>query len=184
MDNNVRMNAMDVLAQLKERVGYPSSMDFRFFEPDQEFVEWLIEYSGDRMIFEVGCGDGHLLSLLHEHGKAKCFGCDPGFDLMAYMNIRKEGKMIQVLPHAIESPMMKGIVEKLGDNMLMVIARPCHSDFVENALALKKEGAEALYITVPENLDLYNDLGKFKKKATKINHKGSSKENEIVLSIK
>lgn len=92
--------------------------------------------------------------------------------------------MVQILPYPVENSMVKDIIEKLGDNILMVIARPCHNDFVENALALKKEGAEALYITVPENLSLYNDLGKFKRRATKINHRGSSKENEIVLSIK
>lgn len=84
MDDNLRMKLM---SQLMEERGFPSSMGYRFFEPDQEFVEWLIEYSGDRMIFEVGSGDGHLITLLHKYGKAKCFGCDPGFDLMEYMQL-------------------------------------------------------------------------------------------------
>ena len=74
--------------------------------------------------------------------------------------------------------------ELLGHpNGLYIFARPCHSNFVEVSLDNLPKGIEALYITVPENLEKYDDLGKYKDKAKQIFLKGNSVDNEVIYSI-
>lgn len=159
------------------------ALNIIFFEPDMLFVEWLIKYAAGRLIIDIGCGCGHLMKMINARG-GKVMGIEPNIDAMSVMAERMASgqSMMHIMQQPVEDcgPFLK----TLGEKALLIFARPCHSQFVENGIAVKHPKQEVLYITKPENLKQYNDLGKFKNKAKKIKHEGSSKDNEIVYSIK
>lgn len=158
-----------------------------FFKPNTQFVKWLIEYAGDRIILDVGCGATFpLTQQLYFNGAKKLVAIDPEIDHMQYELFRytklKLGDSVHILPGDIEK--WKSIIQSKHQDMLVICARPCHNDWVENMLDLKGDNVEVLYITLPENMELYNDLGKWKSKAVLLNHEGSSADKEVVYSIK
>lgn len=156
-----------------------------FFKPDLKFVEWLVNYADGRVIVDVGAGQGHLVRMIKQVG-GRSVGLEPNFNAEAYREYCLSGgympELNEILPMTIQQA--KGIVSGMGKKALLVFARPCHSDFVEYGLTIMSDQTEALYITVPENLERYNDLGMYKKNAVLISHEGISEDNEIVLSIK
>ena len=156
-----------------------------FFKPDAEFVKWIIEYANGRMIIDVGCGNLHLLKLLNKAGYKKIVGIEPMIDYMEYIKhtIASGEDKIQILPNKVQDPLPSSIISK-GENVLILCVRPCHSNFVEETIELKHPTAEVLYNTVPQNLIDYRDLGAFHDVAVKIEHKGTSEDNEVVYSIK
>ena len=90
----------------------------------------------------------------------------------------------EILQYSIGDTFAKKLIESLGkDQVMLVFARPCHSDFVEVGIRNMPEGMEALYITVPENLDLYNDLGRFEDSAKLVEHDGASEDDEVIYSV-
>lgn len=156
-----------------------------FFKPDFTFVKWLAAYAGDRMIIDVGSGQGHLLRMLKRVG-VKVMGLEPEFDYVGYMNFkihrnRGDFNPNEVLPWTVQRA--SKLIQGMGGNVLLVFARPCHSTFVEDAIDNLLPGQEALYITIPENLDRYNDLGEYKDKAMLLNHQGTSEDEEVVYSV-
>ena len=157
-----------------------------FFKPDLEFVEWLVNYAGDRLIIDVGCGQGHLLNMI-KICKGRVMGLEPNFNYESYVeyNMMRNNPSFnpnEVLPYTIERA--ENLINSLGaEKAMLVFARPCHSNFVENGIENMPVGMEALYITLPENIDLYHDLGRFDSIKKKINHHGTSEEKEVVYSI-
>lgn len=89
----------------------------------------------------------------------------------------KKGFMFGVLPQEAETSMF---IDLPPERCLFVFARPCHSGFVERTIKKLKIGAEALYISHGKE-NIINDLGNIP--YTKLNHEGTSKDNEYVLSI-
>lgn len=150
-------------------------LGIRFFEPDEEMLQWLRDYIGDRLVIDVGCGDGEILEELGLKG----LGVDPYFNGNS-INLLQKG--IHVLPYRVQD--CKKFIQGIGDKGIMLFCRPCHSNFVEDAISLAPEGMESLYITVPENITKYNDLGKYHNLKKLLHHKGSSNDNEVVYSIK
>lgn len=161
-----------------------------FFNPDNTFVKWIAEYANKRIIIDIGCGSGLLLEKLRDVAKySKTIGIEPTFDYESKLEILMKNSNsnispVKILPNYVEDKIVRTIIEQGGDKILMVFARPCHNDFVENALSFKQLNTEALYITKQENIKKYSDLGKFEKIAKKIKHQGTSQDNEIVYSIK
>lgn len=156
-----------------------------FFKPDFTFVKWLAEYAEDRMIIDVGSGQGHLLRMLKRVG-AKVMGLEPDFDYVGFMNSqihRTRGGINpnEVLPWTVQRA--SKLIQGMGDKVLLVFARPCHSTFVEEGIDNLLPGQEALYITIPENLDRYNDLGKYEEEAVLLDHQGTSEDEEVVYSV-
>lgn len=157
-----------------------------FFRPDILFVKWLIKYAQGRTIIDVGAGQGHLVRMIKQFG-GKSFGLEPNFDHNRFvrLGLQRWGDdfdMNEMLPWTIERA--SGLINQLGaEKAMLVFARPCHSDFVEVGIRNMPDGMEALYITVPENLERYEDLGIYKTKATQLDHDGVSEDNEVVLSI-
>lgn len=156
-----------------------------FFQPDDQFIKWIKEYANNRLIVEIGCGSGRTMMRLADAGARIC-GVDPYWDMQEYVTINQKriasGKeMIQVLPKRIEE--CPALITDKGCKILILFCRPCHSDFVVNTLNIKDADTEVLYITKPENLERYNDLGHHESRARKLEHKGFSVESEIVLSI-
>ena len=163
------------------------AMSSTFFQPDDKLVNWLAEYAKNRVIFDIGCGNGHLLEKLRDvAGYKKTIGIEPFYDMEAHLEKMQNNlnNMVKILSQKVEDKMVESIIRAGKENILLVFARPCHSDFVENALSFKNKETEALYITVPENIERYDDLGSFRDKAVKIKHIGSSKDKEVIYSIK
>jgi hypothetical protein len=162
-----------------------------FFRPDLKMVRWLKERANGRLILDIGSGQGHLVTMLKREG-ARAMGFEPNINKQEWIKWRYthryNGEYIdvnEVMEYRIQDTFTKRFIESLGkDQVMLIFARPCHSDFVEVGIRNMPEGMEAIYITVPENLDLYNDLGRFKKDAVLLEHEGVSEDNEVVYSIK
>lgn len=158
------------------------ALNSEFFIPDYDMVNWLKEYAGDRVIIEVGSGTGYLLKYLKGLG-AKVMGIEPNYDLLLATKHPKYDfeNEITILAKPVEN--CGTFLKDLGAKALIVIARPCHTDFVENTINLVNDDTEVLYITKPSVLKEYDDLGKYSKLAKLIKHKGTSKDKEVVHSI-
>lgn len=155
-------------------------MSYRFFIPDGEFKEWIKEYAGDRIIIDVGAGTGEFALEMKEIGaKMMCIEPYPLFDVNTYDFIKKG---IQWWPNPVEES--ENLIKGLGNKVIFLFARPCHSKFVETCLDFMANESEGLYITLPENVERYDDLGKWRNHKQLLNHKGTSKDNEVVYSIK
>lgn len=155
-----------------------------FFRPDLKLVDWLKKYANGRMIIDVGSGQGHLVTMLKRSG-ARAMGIEPNFNREVWLKFRGfDGDINEILPHKIEDTFIKTLINSLGkDQAILVFARPCHSNFVYNGIYNMPKGMEALYITLPENLDDYDDLGGFKEDAKLLSHEGISEDNEVIYSI-
>jgi len=158
-----------------------------FFRPNLKMVRWLKEHANGRLIIDVGCGQGHLVNMLKREG-ARAMGIEPNFDKTEWLKWRMlsggDIDVNEILEGRVEDTFNKKLIESLGkDQVMLVFARPCHTDFVQVGIRNMPEGMEALYITVPENLSEYNDLGRFKSQATKLDHEGESEDSEVVYSI-
>ena len=151
-----------------------AALGIRFFEPDQQMIEWLRGYLGNRIPLDVGCGQGDLLMELNKGG----LGIDPFFD-----GARSEFAMkhIHILPMTVQE--CGKFITGLGKKAVMIIARPCHSNFIEDAIDMAPKGMEILYITKPENIIDYCDLGKYDDQKVLVQHEGQGAENEVVYSI-
>jgi hypothetical protein len=162
-----------------------------FFRPDLKLCEWLKDHANGRLIMDVGCGQGHLVNMLKRVG-ARAMGIEPNLNKREWLKWRMMSThpddyfdVNEVLSYRIEDTFIKKLIENLGkDQVMLVFARPCHSEFVSNGIRNMPDGMEALYITVPENLTKYNDLGRFKKNAVLLKHEGISEDNEVIYSIK
>lgn len=151
---------------------------FKFFIPDTTMLKWLKEYANGRLILDIGSGDGHITRSLHKLG-AKVMGLEP---LAEYNGMEFVNTGVRIMPWKIEEHPTFFVGR--GDKVLLLFARPCHSDFVSKTLDMKDPETEALYITLPENLIEYNDLGKHHDKAVLVNHEGISKDREVVYSVR
>lgn len=150
----------------------------RFFEPDTKMIQWFRDYIGERVPIDVGCGEGDLLIELKKGG----VGIDPLSDVC--LDKRMELLMrhkIHFLEQRIEDS--GSLIGGLGNRAIMIFARPCHSDFVVKGINLAPNGMEVLYITKPENIEEYNDLGRYDSMKRLIKHKGRGNDNEVVYSI-
>lgn len=175
--NPAAVNAMNMSTGIKE-----GGLHKIFFKPDDDFIDWLIDYADDRLIFDVGSGSGHLLRLLSRKYK-RLMGIEPMFDYEVYLKMCHMNKKQTIHMHPMPVEDSGGLIPGVGEKGMVVFARPSHSGFVEKTLDLMAPGQEALYITIRENWKMYNDLGKYRDLAKQVQHKGSSEEFEDVWSI-
>lgn len=159
-----------------------------FFKPNTEFVKWLIEYANGRMILDVGCGETFpLTKQLIANGAPTVVSIDPYLDMNHYVDYRllNHDKFIKGSYHGMQARIQDMEVLFSSDReILMIFARPCHSLFVYDAISMKGPNVEVLYITKPENIEEYADVGEYINTATLLKHKGSSADDEVVYSIK
>lgn len=181
----ININAENYI-QVEGVKSYSGTLSHIFFRPDKKFIKWLINYANGRVICDVGCGTAYLINDIADNG-GKVMGIEPFWTVednlaMVQRRMRKGLNMINILPKDVED--CGDFIKGMGDKALMIFCRPCHNGFVENALALRSEGTEALYITVPVNFDKYDDLGVYKSSAVEIPHEGWSVDGEKVWSIR
>lgn len=161
-------------------------LDCVFFKPDKTFIKWLVEYANGRIIIEVGCGAANTVIDLADAG-AKVFGIEPNWTIeqnvaLVKSRIEQEKNIINISPSYVQHN--ESLLKQIANKALIIICRPSHGNFVEDTIRIKHPDTEVLYITIPENWTLYNDLGAYRAKAVQIPHTGTSAENELVWSIK
>lgn len=170
-----------------------------FFDPDDEMVDWIIEYANGRIIVDAGCGEHlNLTKKLLLEGQP-VIAVDPFIneeDLHNFYKWKIDNNLISISGHVLPGRIDRfsrdaeeiighgNLIKQLGNRVLIIFARPCHSQFVENTIDYLDPDVESLYITIPGNFDKYNDLGKFRGYAKRIFPKqGTSKDNEEFYSI-
>jgi SAM-dependent methyltransferase len=156
-----------------------------FFQPNQKMIQWIVKYAAGRLILDIGCGTGRVTMWIQEEG-GRIIGCDPAMDYDGIIKrkmeyIEKGRDLPHFMPMKIED--MGKFFQGQGNKVLLMVARPCHSNFVENTLNMKDADTELLYITKPSVMEEYDDLGVYKNKAKLIEHEGLSIEQEKVWSI-
>lgn len=112
----------------------------KFFQPTKKFCDWFVELAAGRPIIEVGCGEGHV-------GRA----------------LRKRGaKVIQidVRPQRLTILGMDATKFKYLPNCIVLICRPCHSNWVERTVEAAAPQADLIvYVGLEQNFEY--DLGEF-----------------------
>jgi SAM-dependent methyltransferase len=115
----------------------------KFFEPSKRFLDWLAKYANGRIVFDVGCGEGHVLKALRKRG-VRAIGIDPLWD----WSERDVELCSAVLP--VEAETCKMLKET--ENTLAIFCRPCHSGFVTKTIQALPKTSESLYISLEHNL--------------------------------
>ena len=139
----------------------------RFFEPDEVMVNWLIEYAGDRFVFDIGCGDGFLVERINEIKPDKSYGIDIQWDYSK--------PLLPIFPfNALETKLVSKCT-----NSLVLFCRPCHSDWFEEAIKLLPDDIKVLYIGLPKNLSVDFYVHSYEQ----VKHDGSSADNEQVYRV-
>lgn len=122
-----------------------------FFNPNDEFMDALVDLIGGRLVVEIGCGNGEVLDELIKR-KIPCIGIDPYVDrnsLPLHLNAK-------ILPFHTEEGtkfVSKLIREGLREIVVLVV-RPCHSNFVQDYLSSLGEKTEMIYVGLLHNLEL------------------------------
>lgn len=155
-----------------------------FFEPSMKFVRWIAAYANDRLIIEVGCGTAHVLHLLQASGYNKIMGFEPEWDVTVGTIDRLESGLgtMHILPYRTQENIAQNLLKACskGDKAILLACRPCHGDFVEVAVDALESGTEVMYITKPENIEKYSDLGRYQHLLQEVEHEGSSTDDEKV----
>jgi hypothetical protein len=116
----------------------------RFFDPSARFLDWLASYAQPRIVFDVGCGEGHILHQLHVRN-VKAIGIEPFWD--------QDREYYRTCSNAV-FPMEAqrvALLRKAPDS-LVLFCRPCHGGWVEEVIELLPHSAEVLYISKPRNV--------------------------------
>ena len=115
-----------------------------FFEPTDDFLDWLVEYVGDQFVIEVGAGKCEFTRAMHKLG-IKAMAIEP----RACSEVLKQcGNFL--LPLSVQQA---GIF--LSDKLSIVIAaRPDHSGWFAEVPELIHEDSELLYIGLEKKLDI------------------------------
>jgi hypothetical protein len=124
----------------------------RFFEPSDEWLDWAAAYAGGRMVFDVGCGEGHVVRALRER-RVPAIGVDPMWEWAP----DNRDLVSAIIPAFAEHCRL---LQK-WENGLVLFCRPCHGGFVDAAVRLLHASSEVLYISRPSNVNVDIDLDDF-----------------------
>lgn len=116
----------------------------RFFQPTEEFLDWLAARAAGRMVIDVGCGECHIVRALAKRN-VKVFGIDPNFT----HTIGNLDLASCVIPLEAQDFFERNQPE----NALVLFCRPSHSGWVAQVIDLLPVDAEMLYISRPENVE-------------------------------
>lgn len=170
----------------RDLAGFQSST---FFVPDSAFLDWVLKLIDNRMVFDIGCGNGHFLKELKRKDYHKIVGIDAFSDYHGFRtSVWDEfgaGNPIQFIPDGIESAMAQNLIKGASRNVPVVcfLIRPCHNSIlISEAYNLCKENnIDLYYIGLETNIDI--DLTAYDIPFERIQHEGSSEDNEIVLKL-
>ena len=153
-----------------------------FFNPDQELIEWLIEYADGRIIIDIGAGTHiNLAKKIYDRGHKRIVAIEPTLTHMEALNLKRDRPGMHIMAEQLGESLSFLYQNSEYQKTLLIFARPCHSNFVENILDVKGSNVEALYISVERNQ--MSHLGRYKASAKLLEHRGSSTDNELIYSI-
>jgi len=108
-------------------------MSQEFFSPTKTFIDWLVQYKGNRTIVEAGCGSAPIarrtkgvipIDLYYQHDQPA------------------------------ETLLLDATTFHYNSKYLVVLARPCHSDWTHKLIEkTNRDGAEVLYVGLEKNLE-------------------------------
>lgn len=145
------MNAKVQMFRNMGMVAWPYTV---FFKPNQKFLETLGQW--DNFLVEIGCGVGNTLMHIQNYGivngnKAmqNAVGCDiflrEKYD--AEVIVGMDATSLDFNPYT--------------RNQTILVCRPDHGAWVQQALVLFKSGVEHckrfVYVSKPENIDIHFD---------------------------
>jgi len=122
-----------------------------FFNPTDEFVDKLVEVINNRMVVEIGCGEGELMMELIQRN-VKIIGIDPYVDTSDLSITRK----IKILHYELDEgfDFCSTLIKNLNGNVVFLVARPCHSKFTQEYLNMFGHKSEMIYIGFAKNLEI------------------------------
>jgi len=124
-----------------------------FFYPSDAFVSWLVEYAGDRLIIDAGCGEGLLTRKILDAGHENVLAIDPRWpDVAMIYQSEIDGSDEIKLPSNHVVSLEAQHFANHRHPLLMVCARPSHGGWVSELVDLKADHIEVLYIGKPSNI--------------------------------
>lgn len=123
-----------------------------FFRPTKAWISWLISYANNRIIVDIGCGDGELLKQLRQSGYSNLIGVD----LFIGDKLRSDliGSGCHLLEmNTITDNLLASMFDGNSDKALFLFCCPCQGGVVEFTLPNLPAGSEVLYVGKLENLD-------------------------------
>lgn len=115
----------------------------KFFEPNSRFLRWIKKTYGDRLIYDVGAGCGHVSKALSALGM-KVVAID--------INRREGGEEFPIHLENAEAYSYK-------EESVVMICRPCHGEFAEEVIfqAARCHARFIMYVGLEKNFR--SDLG-------------------------
>jgi uncharacterized UPF0146 family protein len=144
----------------------PRSLDvvlppFQFFEPTEEFLNWLVERIKHKVVIEVGAGQGHLSLALLERG----------IKVLSIDAFEREG---QVAPIVVADA-TRFIYPK---SSVVLMARPSRGEWITETINRVLDSAsEIYYIARPSRVD--SDLFEFALEGTHLFSDAGNDEEEV-----
>lgn len=112
-----------------------------FFQPLSAFIPWLKAYAGDRPVYDVGCGTGHLLKMMWA-ANIKAMGIDLYADFIKDREVRLRSMMG-------DARQVRVLREHPG---LVLFCRPSHDGWVAETICRNlHHESEVLYVSKPGN---------------------------------
>lgn len=107
-----------------------------FFDPRNEFVNWMKEFCGDNTVVDCGCGLGQTVAVLR-HAGIKTIGIDI---------FNSDSPLIP------DIQLMNAVHFPFSDNFVAMMCRPCRGDWIHAAIIKAVEGgARFVYVGKEEH---------------------------------
>ena len=115
----------------------------KFFQPRDEFFTWLKGYANGRIVFDVGCGQGHILKAMWQHGIKGI-----GIDIRLYDDVED----VDIRSRSLHGNATTITCLRTMPGIAM-FCRPSHTGWVwETIVHNLHPDTEAIYISLPCNL--------------------------------
>lgn len=126
----------------------------RFLQYEPQFLDWLIIYANDRLIYDIGCGEGFLTTDLLDKG-ANAVGMDIREVVLMENRIKYPNRFLcgPNIGDCLTSKLLQ-----LGGKSVYVLGRPCHGQWIEKLI--KRVSGPVIYISRRSYLE--EDLEGFK----------------------
>ena len=129
-------------------IGLPNFIPSTFFKPKDSFLKWLTKFTENKIVFDVGCGNGNFLKRMHKL-KIKAIGIDPIY--IAFLHPDQELRNCILPMFAQECKILQNI-----KNSIILFCRPCHDGFVYETIKKIHKNNIIFYIskTINVNIDI------------------------------
>lgn len=113
-----------------------------FFDPEDSFLDWLLKYAKDRIVYDLGCGSAEFLVRIWRRG-IRGIGIDKNADtLIEDPEVRRRTLCADTTEF---QPLRR------YENALMLFCRPSHDGWVSKTIYKIHPSCEILYISKPGN---------------------------------